>query len=81
MTPLKDKKSVCYIRVDREVVTAEYYAIKHNNRTDAEKLAIKGKVKPFHTAQVSNHRKLKHTIEIPEDVLTLEPIDGEAADG
>jgi hypothetical protein len=81
MLPPENKKSICYIRIDREVVTAEFYAIKHSNRTEAENLAVKGEVEPFHAAQVSNHRKLKFTMEIPEETYPGQVIDGEAVNG
>lgn len=77
----ENKKSVYYITVDRIVTTRESFIIKHSNRVAAEKMAEKGKVEPFYTAQVSNHRKLKFTMVIPEDMVITEPIDGENLDG
>jgi len=78
MKPTENKKSVYYITVDRIVTTREYYAIKHNNLGAAETLAIKGKVKPFYYAQLSNHRKHKFTMELPATTTLDNVIDGEA---
>jgi len=80
MTPPENKKSIYYITIDRIVTTRESFLIKHSNRVAAEKLAEKGQVEPFYEAQFSNHRKLKFTAEIPEDVFTGQAIDGETLD-
>jgi hypothetical protein len=77
----ENKKSIHMITVDRIVVTREYYLIKHSNRTAAENMAVKGKVEPYYNAQASNHRKLKFTMELPEEFYPGQVIDGEAVDG
>ena len=81
MTPPNNKKSIYYITIDRVVTTRESFIIRHSNQVAAEKLAEKSKVDPFYSAQLSNHRKLKFTMTIPDDVIDIVAIDGENVDG
>jgi len=78
MKPEQDKKSIYYITLHKTVTTVEYYSIKHGNRAAAERLAEKGLVTPWYSAQISNHRKVVFTMEIPENKAAIEAVDGEA---